>query len=628
MKTLSSPAQKLLLFIVLSGFCRAGDVSQPPDWAADAIWYQIFPERFYNGDTANDPTINSLYGTWPWDIQETWNISPWTSDWYQLQPWEKANGQLFNYQSQIRRYGGDIQGIIEKLDYLQDLGINAIYLNPVFDSPSSHKYGAANYHHIDRHFGPDPFGDAAIMATEDPADPSTWKWTSADQLFLTLVREVHQRDMHIIIDGVFNHVGLTFWAFRDVIEHREKSPYYSWFVIEGAPGKDESHLNEFQSLPALFLHANDSPLRYKGYVADLPAFRQNKDGLIPPVAEHIQAVVSRWMDPNGDGNPEDGIDGWRLDVAERVQLPFWKKFRTWVRDNNPNAYLTGEIWWEDWWNNKQFNAAPWLEGNAFDAVMNYRFTDAMYKFFIDEEQQINATELDHLLQGVRNDYRPETWAVLQNLLDSHDMERVGSGIVNPDRWIDHANNLQYNFEFDVRKPSADEIQILKAITTFQFAYQGAPYIYYGDEVGMWGADDPDCRKPMVWDEFDYDDEVVHPCDYHPDCSETRPRNTVEVNTDLFQHYQELIKLRKSYPCLRRGSYKTVTLDNQHHIFAFQRQDEQHTMLAVINGASQPQPLNDEVFPGKRSEWTQIFGQTSTGTQKDIPGKTGYLYKLK
>jgi len=130
----------------LSLFSVAFINAEGPDWAQEAIWYQIFPERFFNGDTANDPTVESLVGTWPWDIQTAWQVSPWTSDWYKFQPWEKKNGNDFRYQFQIRRYGGDIQGVIDKLDYLSTLGVNAIYFNPVFDSPSSHKYGAAYYH--------------------------------------------------------------------------------------------------------------------------------------------------------------------------------------------------------------------------------------------------------------------------------------------------------------------------------------------------------------------------------------------------------------------------------------------------------------------------------------------------
>lgn len=595
-----------------------------PDWAVDAVWYQIFPERFYNGDQHNDPTKESLRGTWPWEDQATWEISPWTSDWYRLQPWEQANGKRFNYQFQIRRYGGDIQGIIDKLDYLQELGINAIYLNPVFDSPSSHKYGAAYYHHIDRHFGPDPAGDTKIINEEIPDDPSTWKWTAADRLFLKLIEEVHKRNMRIIIDGVFNHVGITFWAFEDVIKNRENSPYYSWFNIEGSGLPDRSHLNDYHNLPEYFLTTEDPPLRYTGYVADLPAFRQDENGPIQPVKEHFIAVVQRWMDPNGDGNPSDGIDGWRLDVAERLQLNFWDQFCGWVREINPEAYTTGEVWWEDFWNNKQFNAAPWVTEERFSAVMNYRFGDAMFKFFIDKDKKIRPTELDVLLGKIRSDYRTETNHVMQNCLDSHDMERIASSVVNPDRWMDHANNLQYNLEFDIRKPNEKERQVQKVILAFQFSYVGAPYIYYGDEVGMWGADDPDCRKPMLWPEFTYEAETAHPCDQLSDCAYSRPVDPVELDLELFAYYQSLIQLRKNHPALVRGTYKTVLTDDNKGLFAFEREWNGKRLVAVFNSSEETQKIPASLLGKGGDQATLLFGKN--GSLTTLNGKSVKIFE--
>lgn len=597
-------------------------VAGPPSWARDAVWYQIFPERYFNGDTSNDPTINSLKGTWPWEDQQEWAITPWTSDWYRFQPWEAANGHPFNWQFQLRRYGGDIQGIIDKLDYLDSLGVNALYLNPVFDSPSSHKYGTAAYHHIDRYFGPDPEGDTRRLRQEDPSDPATWVWTAADSLFLQLIAEVHRRKMHIIIDGVFNHVGLTFWAFRDVIRNREASPYYSWFNIEGSGLPDLSHLNEYQTLPDYFLKPGETPLRYTGYVADLPAFRQDESGPVPPVRAHLQAVVKRWMDPNGDGDPSDGIDGWRLDVAERLPPKFWDLFGGWVRSINPDAYLTGEIWWKDYFNNVQFNAAPWISDERLDAVMNYRFTDAMVRFFIDEKTAIPPGELDRLLRQVREDYGMETSFVLQNLLDSHDMERIASATVNPDRWIDHANNLQYNREFDIRKPNSEERKKQTAILAFQFTYPGAPYIYYGDEAGLWGADDPDCRKPMVWPEFTYDDEVAHPCDRIPDCSYSRPRDPVFFDWDLWQVYHDLIRIRKEHPALRRGAYRTVFSPEKGDLFAFVREGKTESILVVANRGQTKARIPWKKFPASPKSWDLIYGNPG---KKNLDGRSAKIF---
>jgi len=581
--------------------------TQNPNWVKDAIWYQVFPGRFYNGDTSNDPTKESLWGVWPWEKQDWWEVSPWTSDWYKLQPWEEENGNEYRYQFQIRRYGGDIQGIINKLDYLEDLGINAIYLNPIFDSPSNHKYGAATYHHIDRHFGPDPVGDTKIIKSENPNDPKTWKWTSADKLFLKLINEIHNRDMHIIIDGVFNHVGLTFWAFQNVIKNRENSKFFDWFSIKGNGLSVESHLNEFVELPKVFTPDGFPSIKYKGYVIDLPAFRQDNNGPIEPVRKHLHDIVKRWMDPNADGDPSDGIDGWRIDVAERVQLNFWNVFGNWVREINPNAYITGEVWWEDFWNNKQFDASPWLEPGKFDGVMNYRFADAMFKFFIDQEQQIKPSELKEIVETIISDYGEDRMFYLQNLLGSHDMERFASAIVNPDRWIDHANNLRWNSEFDVSKPNLEERNIQKTIIAFQFAFIGSPYIYYGDEVGMWGADDPDCRKPMIWDEFKYDDEIAHLCDYSDDCTNTRQVDKIGVDHDLLNFYKQMIKLRKNYPVLNRGTFKTLFMNDSKGIFAFERSLDNQKIIAIFNSLDTVQKLSTNLLPGCDRSWKLIAG---------------------
>ncbi len=596
---------KKIILIILILF--SGLIAGNPEWAADAIWYQIFPDRFYNGDQSNDPTIESMWGVWPWELQKQWYISPWTSDWYKLQPWEIANGNEYRYQFQIRRYGGDIQGIIDKLDYLQDLGINAIYLNPVFDSPSSHKYGAAMYHHIDHHFGPDPVGDTKIIESEDPSDPTTWKWTSADKLFLQLIGEVHNREMHIIIDGVFNHVGLTFWAFEDVIENRDQSKYFEWFNIKGNGLPDASHLNAFVELPKPFIAEEQIPFQYTGYVEDLPAFRQDEYGPVEPVRNHLYEVVKRWMDPNGDGDPSDGIDGWRLDVAERVQIKFWDLFGKWVKEINPNAYITGEVWWEDYWNNKQFNAAPWLADGRFDGVMNYRFADAMFRFFIDQEMKISPSELQQSLESIINDYGIARAMTIQNLLGSHDMERFASAIVNPDRWIDHANNLGWNPEFVTRKPNEFERQIQKNIIAFQFSFIGAPYIYYGDEVGMWGADDPDCRKPMLWPDLIYENEQAHPCDYSPDCDYRAHNDVVQVDSNLFDFYKQMIALRKEYPILNRGSYANHFVDDDHGIFAFTRSYNSQKLIVVFNSTGSNYNLPADFLPGGKNKWKLIGG---------------------
>ncbi len=581
-----------------------------PHWTHEAVWYQIFPERFRNGDPSNDPDIESLDGTWPYDKQESWSVMPWGDDWYKLQPWEEANGRGFYYNGQLRRYGGDLNGIIEKLDYLTELGVNALYLNPIFESPSLHKYGCVYYHHVDNNFGGQPETDEALWEQEDPGDPATWVWTTADQEFLRLIEEVHARGMKIIIDGVFNHVGIPFWALQDVREKGPESEYVDWFTI---------HSFDDPSTP-------EDEFDYEGWygIKDLPELKEDDQGLIQPVRDHLHAVVRRWMDPNDDGDPSDGIDGWRLDVAEKVNIRFWKEFRTWVDDINPNAYITGEIWWEDFGQNKMFNAAPWLEGDAFHSVMNYRFGDAVYRYLIWDKKQISAEEFSGLIRQVIEDYGYETVLQLQNVIDSHDNERLASACVNPDLVIDHDSNVQYNSEYQVRKPNSFERQVQRQVIGMQFLMPGTPYIYYGDEVGMWGADDPDERKPMVWSDIEYEMESHHPF------GAERGRDPVNVDISMLQYYKGLIKLRKSHPALTVGDYHEILIDDERGLFAFERAHGDDRVLAVFNGSRKPVDFRfGELNQGDLKNWNPVFSNVMDKmTEKTLPAKSFRVYVRK
>ena len=202
-----------------------------PNWAKKVIWYQILPERFRNGDLLNDPTLIDTRGAYPYDSISPWQIHEWGADWYQLQPYEKRNSSDIWHNISRRRYGGDLQGIINKLDYLKDLGISAIYLNPIFMSPSLHKYDAICYHHVDPTFGPDPAGDKIMMLSETPDDPETWQWTKADLLALRLIKECHARGIYIVFDGVFNHLGWKSFAFKDVQQNQAQSRFKDWFDV-------------------------------------------------------------------------------------------------------------------------------------------------------------------------------------------------------------------------------------------------------------------------------------------------------------------------------------------------------------------------------------------------------------
>ena len=577
--------KKLLLIILSILFLHAqyafsGDSKEKPrvpQWAKDAVWYQIFPERFANGDLKNDPTPHDMAGAWPYGIPEGWQISPWTSDWYELQPWEKANGHVFYWNSGVRRYGGDLQGIIDHLDYLQDLGVTAIYLNPIFESPSSHKYDTRMYHHIDNNFGPDPKGDEELWASENPADPKSWKWSSADKLFLRLIQEVHKRGMKIIIDGVFNHVGTSFWAFEDLVKNQQKSVFRDWFRIRtwDNPATPE---NEFE---------------YIGWngVKDLPEInKRGKNDIADGFADHVHAIVRRWMDPNADGDPSDGIDGWRLDVAEKVSVKFWREFRSWVKEINPNGYITGEIWWENWPVNQMFDAAPWLQGDSFDGVMNYRFARAVGLLVGGVKSQITPEAFADTMKTLEKEYPKENLEVIQNMLDSHDVDRIGSQMVNTDRWYDHAANPGQNKDYSARKPNAIEILKQKLIVGIQMTMLGAPMVYYGDEAGMWGGDDPDCRKPMVWPGISYQTEIADPL------GRERLPDSVSFSNDMFQWYKKLIGIRKSHSILSQGEVAYLKIENGDHVLGYQRTLGNSSIFVFANSSNARESFSTEIKP--------------------------------
>lgn len=560
--------------------CGKNEIPRVPDWAKEAVWYQIFPERFANGDKNNDPTPHDMEGAWPYQIPEGWKVSPWTSDWYKLQPWEKANEHDFYWNAGVRRYGGDLQGIIDHLSYLKNLGINAIYFNPVFESPSLHKYDAKLYHHIDNNFGPNPELDEIIWKREDPNDPETWEWTSADSLFLFFINEAHKNGIRVIIDGVFNHVGTSFWAFRDVVKNQQKSLYKDWFKIKSLDNP-ETPENEFE---------------YEGWngVRDLPEIKKDSvTGLVKEFGEHVHAIVKRWMDPNNDGSPEDGIDGWRLDVAEKVDIKFWKLFREWVKEINPKAYITGEIWWEDWQANKIFDASPWLRGDAFDGVMNYRFAQAVKKFVIDVEEQISSRAFVDSIKEIKKDYSEDNFLAVQNLMDSHDVDRLAAQIINPDRWFDHYANPGQNDDYDVRKPTQAEFMKQYLIIGIQMTMPGAPMVYYGDEAGMWGGDDPDCRKPMVWEELFYEPEAADPL------GRSRSVDSVKFNPEIFNWYKKLISLRKDNKALSLGDINFFLVDNDKKAVGYSRNLGDETFYVFINNKDKIEEFSFDLIIGRQ-----------------------------
>lgn len=547
----------------------AEPLAAAPAWAVDAVFYQIFPERFRNGDPANDPTHASL--EFPDATPESWTISPWTGDWYARAAWEREAGpDFFDNGVFNRRYGGDLAGVLEKFDYLEALGVNALYFNPVFYGRSLHKYDGASMHHVDPYFGPDPAGDFAQMSQET-SDPKSWGWTAADRLFLELIAEAHRRGIRVVIDGVFNHTGRDFFAFADLRARQEESPYRDWYIVQ--------HFDD----PA----TPQNEFRYKGWWGNdtLPEFSDAPGGqdLHAGPRQYLLDITQRWMDPDGDGDPADGIDGWRLDVANEVPLAFWQEWNAQVRRLNPQAYTVAEFWQD---------AREFLVGGGFSATMNYHAFAYLAKGFL-VDGRLSAHDFGRELDLRRRAYPLAMQYVLQNLVDSHDTDRLASMIVN--RPLKRPYKEAHKFDYDtppwvtprwddayqVRAPNAAERRLQRMVVLLQMTALGAPMIYYGDEAGMWGGDDPCDRQPMVWADLEYDDQASDP--------RGRPRDAdpVGVDADLLDFYRRAIALRAERAELRRGSCETLVADDDAQFVAFRRRLDKRETLVAFNRGEKP-----------------------------------------
>ncbi|MEM7806639.1 MAG: alpha-amylase family glycosyl hydrolase [Planctomycetota bacterium] len=530
-----------------------------PEWTHHAVWYQIFPERFRNGNPDNDP------GRFDYE-----NLVGWNTNWWDVLTGETPpSGGSDNFYTGTgdvwdRRYGGDIQGVQEKLGYLKDLGITAIYFNPVFEGESMHKYDTADFRHVDDNFGVRFEGDQyPPVFSGNKVDPESWEWSPSDKVFLEFLKEAKAQGFKVVIDGVFNHVGRAHPLFQDVLENGQDSEYADWFVITdwgtgGEPGQPGG----------IQWKAWDGPSGH------LPTFAQDPElGLAPGPREHIFAITKRWLDPDGDPTTDDGIDGWRLDVPGDIPHPFWVDWRKLVKETNPDAYIVGEIWsWAD----------AWLKGDQFDAVMNYQFAMPTQDFFIDQQTALSPSEFMGRLEAVINRYpRPITHAQ-QNLMGSHDTDRLASMFVNPDRPYDGANRPQDNAKnfdppYSERKPNREEWERMRQLVYFQHAFVGAPMTYYGDEAGMWSPDDPSNRQPFPW----------------PDKGPYRGSSD-GFDQETFDYFQRAIAIRNSVSALRTGDFQPLLADDAKGIIAFARENDEGKAVVVVNRSDRTQTISLDV----------------------------------
>lgn len=415
------------------------DILEPPDWARGKIWYQIFPERFYDGRPECDP-----------QEVESWTAKP----------------------TRENHFGGDLEGIRKKLPYLERLGVDILYLTPVFASPSNHKYDTTDYFSIDPAFG-------------------------TKQDLIVLVRECHACGIKVILDGVFNHIGYSSEQFQDVVKRGERSPYADWFYIKSFPIQTE-------------------PLNYEcvGYYKWMPKLRYRTQA----VRDYILRVGRYWVETAD-------IDGWRLDVSDEVDFTFWQEFRREIKRIKPEAFLLGETWKD---------GRDMLRGDEMDSVMNYLFRDAALDFFARGE--IDAESFEWRLSRMLYGYTDPVRSVLYNVLGSHDTAR-----------------LLTECGGDLRK--------MKLAIAFQMMFLGSPAVYYGDEIGMDGENDPDCRKPMDWE--------------HP-------------NEQILAHYTRLISMRKRLPSLQFGDLKFLLAEG--NVIAFVRACDGEATYAVFNNGDRTEKV--------------------------------------
>lgn len=431
------------------------DLHVLPSWLADAVVYQIFPDRFRKGECVDS------------SAPDTRELNDWSDD----------------NPNELSMYGGNLQGIIEKLPYLVDLGVNTIYMTPIFASHSNHKYDTIDYYKIDPVFG-------------------------SNETLKQLVDLAHACGIRVLLDAVFNHTGDDFYAFQQAQELGEESAYRNWYHFNESP-----ELNEYNNTGYETFGIN---------VSTMPKLRTAN----PDVSAYFIDVALYWL-------KEVGIDGWRLDVANEVDHQFWRALRQAVKPLYPEAALIGEI---------MHYSGAWLRGDQFDGVMNYWLRDVMLDFFA--AKSISASTFAGQLDEILMSYTDQANTAMMQLLGSHDTER----------FLTACSRGGWGWQ-----SGESTMDRMKLAVGFQMTYVGMPMIYYGDEVGMSGKTDPECRKPMVWQED-------------------------KQNKPLLAHYKKLIRLRHQYAPLRCGTTRVWFVDEIHNTVGFLRSHGDVTIGIVLNNS--------------------------------------------
>ncbi|GEM45687.1 alpha-amylase family glycosyl hydrolase [Deinococcus cellulosilyticus] len=501
-----------------------------PDWAKDAVYYYIFPERFRNGDKANDPKVGvDTYLDQQIEIHDNWNEAPFLPN--------SGDGSDTVYNNDF--FGGDLRGIIEKLDDLKDLGVNTLYLNPIFEAPSNHKYDTADYLHIDNNFG-----------------------TNAE--FQELTRESAKRGMRVILDTSLNHTG------SDSIYFDRYGKYPETGAFEKEQIRTDSPYTDFYTFNPGGATADQ---KYAGWVgvSSLPELKES-DAWKDYAYRADNAITRYWL--------RQGASGWRMDVAPWVSDSFWQEWRKTVKAENPDALTVAETW---------FNASKHFLGDQFDSTMNYIFRNTV----LDYAAGGKASELYQNLELMREEYPPQAFYALMNLLSTHDAARA-------------LHKFGYTSETTPQDTIDTAKKRLKLAVLFQMTYPGAPAIYYGDEVGVTGGEDPKNRGTYPWEDVGG----------KPDLA-------------LREDFKKLIALRNQNPVLRSGTLSAPLLLDD-HVVVLLRELDSKAVLVGLNNDTQPHQVNVKL-PEKYKNRTGLDLLTHTTQALDaavtVPALGGLVLEL-